>query len=407
MARADWPSGLLVLAIVVAGTIAVALTGQLLHKELSQPWRLNFEDLQIYRQAAQVALSGQNVYLIGLSSAHLPFTYPPFALLAVSWLDLLPLHAAQVAAILASLAMLGACCAVLAREGVRRLGPERSVGSLRGRRLGTVAVGVVLFAIAVYSEPVRSTLGFGQINLFLMALVLVDAFVVPPRFRGILTGVAAAIKLTPAIFIGYYAVSGQRRAAVAEVAAAAVASLLTAVVLPRESWLYWSSLIWKDRQGPTTFADNQNWTGMITRLFGHHAGAEVAVVALDGLSLAVALLATRRAWAAGRPLSALAAVAVTGLLLSPISWSHHWVWIVAVIAALVLENPFRGAPLAALATLVLFHVALQHRLAGRNARAVHWNWWQTIAGNSYTLVGFAFLVAVALLTRPGRRSGVT
>ena len=392
---------LLAVATVAASLLAAWVVVPLVTRELRQPWRLNFGDLRIYRDAARATLSGANVYGPPFSAAPKPFTYPPFALLAVSWLAALPLHAAEIVAILASLAMLGVCCAVLARQGLSG-GGHLPAAADRSRRLGVAAVALVLFAAGAFVEPVRSTLGFGQINLFLLALVLVDAFVVPSRFRGLLTGIAAAVKLTPAVFVVYFVLTGQWRAAGREAAAAGAVTLLTALALPRESWRYWSVLVWQDRQGPTTFAGNQNWTGLVTRPFGSAGGATIAVAVLDLLTLAVAVRATRRAATAGYPLTALAAVAVAGLLISPISWSHHWVWVVVMIAALALENPFRGAPIAAAGVLIIFHVALQHRLAGHDAHHVAWNGWESIAGNSYTLTGFAFLVAVAFGTRPGR-----
>src|SRR5581483_12201814 len=60
--------------------------------------------------------------------------------------------------------------------------------------------------LVTWLQPVRETLTFGQINLVLALLVLADLLVLAPRgsrLTGVGIGLAAAIKLTPAVFILY------------------------------------------------------------------------------------------------------------------------------------------------------------------------------------------------------------
>lgn len=356
-------------------------------------WGRSFEDLLIYRDAALAARHGQDVYGLRFSFAALPFTYPPFALLVLGWTTLLSERATQVVMLAANTALVPVVC-VLA---------TRAAAAGRWARSATAAAAAVLTAVATGLEPVRQTVGYGQINLLVLVLVLVDCLLVPARWRGLLTGAATSLKLTPGVFVLYFAVTGQWRAAGRQVAATAATSLLAAALLPRSSLTYWTSRVFTNRAGPTVYVGNQSWTGLTDRLV-HARGPAVAVVlALDLLTVAVAAVAVRGCVRRGAPLSAVCAVGLTGLLLSPISWPHHWVWVVPTIAALAIERPLRGAVPAAAGLAVVFHLRPGWRVPVGRPAELHWTWWQTIAGNPYPLAAAAVLVAVAVAARSVRR----
>lgn len=358
-------------------------------------WGRSFEDLLIYRDAALAARHGQDVYGLRFSFAALPFTYPPFALLVLGWTTLLSERATQVVMLAANTALVPVVC-VLA---------TRTAAAGRWVRSSTVAAAAVLTAVATGLEPVRQTVGYGQINLLVLLLVLVDGLLVPARWRGVLTGAATSLKLTPGVFVLYFAVTGQWRAAGRQVAATVATSLLAAALLPRSSVTYWTSRVFTNRAGPTVYVGNQSWTGLTDRLV-HARGPAVAVIlALDLLTVAVAAVAVRGCVRRGAPLSAVCAVGLTGLLLSPISWPHHWVWVVPTIAALAIERPFRGAVPAAAGLAVVSHLRPGWQVPVGRPAELHWTWWQTVLGNPYPLAAAVVLVALAGAARSVRRDG--
>lgn len=387
----SWPGRRADRLSVFAAMLALALVTAvpLVTGQLHRDWRNNFLDLDVYRSAVAAVGSGPDVYSQSLTWAHLPFTYPPFALLALAWLGFLPFHAAGIVAMLGSLALLAASCAVLVRVV---LTPR-----IRAANPGLAPVlAIGLTALAIEFEPVRSTIGFGQINLVLMALVVLDAFVMPARYRGILTGLATAVKLTPAIFLIYHLHTSGWRAAARQTGTAVAVTLATAVVLPHESWRYWTSLVFTNRAGPTVFTSNQSWTGLVDRLAGGGTAPTVAILVLDGITVIAAAAGVHRLVASGSHLSALGSTAIAGLLISPISWSHHWVWAVVLVAGLALENPFGGARMTATGLALLFYTGPQWRVPYDNGLERHWTWWQAIAGNGYTLAAAAVLAISAL-----------
>ncbi len=103
-------------------------------------------------------------------------------------------------------------------------------------------------ATMFFVQPVVQTLGYGQLGIFLVALVALDLVpgprVLPRRLlpEGVLTGLAAAIKLTPAIFLLYLLLAGKRRAFVVATLSAVAATLASAAIVPRASLDFWGRL---------------------------------------------------------------------------------------------------------------------------------------------------------------------
>ena len=348
-------------------------------------------DLRVYRDAVRAWAGGRPVYDLRFTEARLPYTYPPFGLLFLGWTGLLAARAAAVVVTLVSVAAL-----VVA-------------GGVVTRRLGASwRVTVLAVAAAFQLEPVVSTFQFGQVNLVLLVVVVLDLLVVPPRWRGVLTGVATAVKLTPGVFLLHLLLARDRRGAVRVVAAAAAATLLGVLVAPGSSWRFWTdSLFDPDRTGHTVFAGNQSLAGLVARALGPAGPTGPVTLALDVLALVAAVVAVRRL-APGDRVGAFGLVALLGLLVSPVSWNHHWVWALPVLAwALRSGRPavLRGLAAALVAALV---VAPEWWFPFNANREFGWSAWQVVVGDASVLLGAALLAAAALVRhrpRPGEPAG--
>jgi dolichol-phosphate mannosyltransferase len=217
---------------------------------------------------------------------------------------------------------------------------------------------------------------------------------------GVLIGVAAGIKLTPLIFVAHLLLTGRRRAAAVATTTAAATAVLGWILMPGPSHTYFLHLMFDDRRvGAPGFVGNQSLNGLWTRLMHGYAPARPFWDLSAVLVLVVGLWTARRVNARlGEP-HGLAVAAVTGLLVSPISWSHHWVWFV--VPALILAWEARrarsiGLAVVALAWSVPFYVGPFWLIAHRNYRAVPPVGWQRPLADSYTLVGLVALVALAV-----------
>jgi alpha-1,2-mannosyltransferase len=315
-------------------------------------------DLQVYRSGGAAWLHGVPLYTDAFPS-RLPFTYPPVAAVLFSVPAMLPMPVA--ATLVTAGGLVALTVTVLLAVPVRARGPLAAVAVL----------GVCVF------EPVRSTLLFGQVNLLLMGLVAVDCLLPRTRHpRGMLVGVAAAVKLTPAIFVLFFLARRQYAAAATAVVTFAAVTGAGMLLAPADSVTYWHTTIFDpDRIGGAAFVTNQSLRGALTRL-GLPEGLWFALVA------ALLVMAWHGARRAGEPVVALLLVAAAGLLASPVSWSHHWVWIVPAVAAL--------AGRWAVLTTAVFSVG--HRfLPHARGRELEWTWWQHVAGNTYLLAAIAFL----------------
>lgn len=323
-------------------------------------------DLRVYREAAPHVLSG-GLYDYALLTTppipRLPFTYPPFA--ALVFLPLSRLPWAVLVALWQTLSV--AALVVVAVCAVRLLGPRPGV---RGRRQA-----LLWAAAGLWLEPVRHTLDQGQVNLLLGAVVLWGLAV--PRAapgRGAGVGLAAAVKLTPAVGGLYLLATRQWRAAAWAVATAALATALAWGIAPRESARYWSTLVTDTgRVGPVWSVRNQSLRGAVARLLGQDATATMVLWAVLAL-VTVALVGALRAGLRRHDLlGVLVAVELYGLLVSPVSWSHHWIWCLPAMIWLA-HGPLRGRPLSRV-TLGLWAVVTVARvvpaLIGAEDHEVH------------------------------------
>ena len=348
-------------------------------------------DLQVYRKGAWAFLHGRDLYGPGLPGPRLPYTYTPFSTVAFAPLSVLPLHVAMIAHTFASIAALYAGIALVTRE----LSADQSWTP------STIAIAALVTFGAYWSEPVSQTLGFGQINLVLMGLVLVDLLALRnSRWAGVLIGIAAGIKLTPLIFVAYLLLTGRRRPGVVALLSASSTVAIGWVLMPGPSTHYFLHLMFDDRRiGAPGYVGNQSLNGMWTRIEHGYVPARPFWDLSAVVVLGVGLWAARRVHARFGEPHGLAVAAITGLLVSPISWSHHWVWFV--VPAMIVASSAWRARSAVLGTVALgwcipFYLGPFWLIAHRNYRAVPPVGWQRPLADAYSLVGLTALVVVSI-----------
>ncbi|MDN5789797.1 MAG: glycosyltransferase 87 family protein [Micrococcales bacterium] len=335
--------------------------------------RGNHIDFEVYVRAGARLLDGRDPYA---ARAELPFTYPPFAAILGALMSL----AQPIAlAMLALLTVVSTSFATVASWGTAS-GP----------------VALLLVAGGIASEPVLRSLHLGQVNGLVVGLVVVDLLIVPTRWRGWLTGLAAGIKLTPLVFVLHPIFRRDWAMLVRMLAGLAATVVAGAAVLPAASRRFWGDLVADPgRVGGLGFADNQSLRGVAERLVPNHAAVVWALASLVVLALGMRALALRR----DRPaIESVLTCGLIGLLVSPISWSHHWLMLPAVAALLLRERRFVSAVVVATVALLAPHWYLGGVLPGAlGAGALG-----AAAANSMALAGILALVTLGL--RPSRTS---
>jgi alpha-1,2-mannosyltransferase len=252
---------------------------------------------------------------------------------------------------------------------------------------------------------VHSTVEYGQVNIVLLALVTLvtlDCLRPDPRWpRGALTGLAAAVKLTPAASVLFFLLRRDWRAAATAAGSFAAATGAAFALDRRDSGQYWTHVITATgRPGNPGFAANQALTGLIARagLDPQARAAMIGWLALSAVVLAVTVPGMRRALAAAEPAWALSLNAFAALLISPISWTHHWVWAepaLLVLAVLAWRHSWRAGPAAVTAGLVTFAVSPAWLLPSGPDPGLRWTPWEQVAGSPYVIFAAAILVLSA------------
>lgn len=344
--------------------------------------------MNVYQWGGQRALHDQSLYAAGGPN----FTYPPFAALVFAIGAVTSLADLQLAISCASVASLVALCWFsLGASGLPR------------RLMGTAA----LAAVALLAVPVTETLRLGEVNLLLAALVALDLLrnSDADRWQGVPTGLAAGIKLTPLVFVPFLVLTGRLRAAAVAVGAFATTVALGALVLPTQSSKFWlgGAAFAVHRIGNPLNPGNQSLAGALARLGEGPSGLRpwwiLAALVVGVYGLALAACAQRR----GHRLGAVVLCAITGLLVSPFSWGHHWVWAVPLLAALLAlawERSSRLVLAAALAVAIVFGGFVSLPWPGP-----HPNPWRLLQDDLYVLCGLAVLAGAGLLLATDRLRG--
>lgn len=419
-------------------------------------------DVYVYWYALNNWFSGNSLYdWYALPDYKMyPFTYPPFgawALSPLTWFDY------ETAARLMIMAIALQTAVIVALIG-------RSLGWSWGSAFAIAPWAAILVQQCL--EPFTQSVGFAQVNTAMMALVMIDV-AAPPSWkgRGVASGLAAAIKLTPAIAVLIFLLRRQWRSAITMVATSLAVTLLSWVISPGESARFFFDAMWDpQRAGDAYYTSNQNLKGFVARALPENTWSiawaitvALALVAAVWLCLCIQAAATSVVTpyviyddAARGPLNAAApatgatvyaasaalaapagdavelaasdAVAVPvlpenlatlltaavimtlGLLVSPITWSHHWVWgLVSVVALIAVALRLKSAPLAALALVqgALFIMAPHWWFSHGQVNELHWNVVEQLVGSSYTLAAIASGVALAwaLLVQATARLG--
>ena len=351
-------------------------------------------DSFVYYEAVRQWLDGGDLYSwYANPGQHLwPFTYTPLAAWVISPLTWMSYQQATVLLIVAT----PLCAAVTAYAVLRRL-------AVAPRMARSLAPWLALIGV-IALEPFPKTMEYAQVNAILMALVAVDLFLVPERsrWRGALSGLAAAIKLTPAVVILVLLARREWRAAATMAGSAVGLTLLAALAAPAESWEFFTSAMWDPgRAGFADYSGNQNLKGAIARGLPEAAwNLTWAVCSL--LAVVAAWFLCRRldrlrgaGGAAGGPgrddgliLSLqISVVMVLGLLISPISWSHHWVWCLPVLMSVAAAAwRWRSTALGVVgaAGFLVFVLAMQWWFPEQNHVEQNWPAWAKAVGSSYT-----------------------
>ena len=429
-------------------------------------------DVYVYWYALNNWFSGNSLYdWYALPDYKMyPFTYPPFgawALSPLTWFDY------ETAARLMIIAIALQTAVIVALIG-------RSLGWSWGSAFAIAPWAAILVQQCL--EPFTQSVGFAQVNTAMMALVMID--VAAPdswKGRGVASGLAAAIKLTPAIAVLIFLLRRQWRSAITMVATSLAVTLLSWVISPGESARFFFDAMWDpQRAGDAYYTSNQNLKGFVARALPENAWSiawaitvALALVAAVWLCLRIQAAATSVVTphviyddAAPGPLNAAApatgaassaapatgatasaalaapagdavelaasdavasaditapdvvattpaapvlpenlatlltaAVIMTlGLLVSPITWSHHWVWgLASVVALIAVALRLKSAPLAALALVqgALFIMAPHWWFSHGQVNELHWNVVEQLVGSSYTLAAIASGVALA------------
>ncbi|NLU74203.1 DUF2029 domain-containing protein [Streptomyces sp. HNM0575] len=384
-------------------------------------------DLLVYRAEGAAVAGGRDLYGFTVTAWHLPATYPPFAALLfvpTVWLSPAVTKVAFLVGNALLLALLVHLSLRLAEdvpyEGARdthhgtppEAEPSTSPGSEPGappdakpgvprrtRRWSRTAVLLAVTAVALWLEPVFQTLVFGQINLLLVCLVLWDMGRPDgARAKGLAVGVASGIKLTPAVFAVHLLLTGRVRAGLTALAGFAGTVLAGALVLPSASWEFFTRRVFETaRVGKAWIVDNQSLQGLVARL-AHTADPGLLWLLPAAAAAAGGLVLARHVHLRhGQPAWALMVSAFTALLVSPISWSHHWVWCVPLLVLLAAERARLGAGQGAVLALAAVFSARTLWLVPKHGDGdLRLAWWLQPFASPYALLTLGLLAAAAV-----------
>jgi alpha-1,2-mannosyltransferase len=369
-------------------------------------------DLTVYRNAGLVARRSPWQLYQWQQSPGVRFTYTPFAAAFCVVVSALPWVLA------ARLMLVGSVAALLATVWL-------AFGGLGWHGNNRLGVTCAVSAVAFWLEPVQRTLQTGEIDLLLMLLVVWDLSNGRSRWQGAGLGAAAGIKLVALIFIPYLILTGRRRQAGIAAGTFGATIVIGALLFPQASVSWWlGGDFWNARRtGFVGYLANQSLLGTTTRLAGAIPPAAVwlvlaVLVGIPGLLLAA--LIHRR----GRPVHGWVVCAITGLIVSPVSWDHHWVWIAPALAvlanmALRARGALRAAWFASFALvaagfeawpslwkgggsvvpwgLIWYAPSTAADVSGAHPE-YHWAGLQLVAGNLYLFTGFVMLAIAAIAT---------
>ena len=326
---------------VAAALVALALSFPILWHQIYANPTNRLVDLEVYREAGRSVLDSRAVYEFRTPEPQdLPFTYPPFAAVLSVPLALVHFMVAGWIWELASLVVLIGLVAFLYRPVVEwwRDWLSTRYGD-RAATLTAAALAPLLLPALIWLEPVRTTFRFGQVNIFMIALVVADCCLPRTRWpRGVLVGLATAIKLTPGLFVPYLWLTGRRRAAYVATATFVAAQGLAMVVIPGDSVDYWTDAFFSSgRLGNNRGTANIAIRGALMRWWLPGVILAAVLLVIAGGVLVVGMSRAVRASQAGAEVAGVTIVGLITVAISPVSWDHHAVWVVGALALLVAD----------------------------------------------------------------------
>ena len=282
-------------------------------------------DLRVYRASTDALLGGHAVYSHVFTASRLAATYPPFAFVLLSWFAWGSFATAQFLLWGLSIAAATASVVIVLRD----------LGHPGRRRLWLWAFAWVCVSMLAI-EPARSSIDYGQIEFLLMFAVVADLLLVRPPFGGIALGIAGAVKLTPLAFVLVFATRRDWRSVCRAAASFVACGAIAWLTWPHASRTYWlHDLVHVNRIGTIGYAGNQSLYAIVHRApFSGH-GSTAVWMALSGLTVALGAFIAWRCGQTERRSFALVSVALAALLVSPVSWSHHWIWVILIPPMLV------------------------------------------------------------------------
>lgn len=355
-------------------------------------------DLQVYRMGGSVLLDRESLYDAQLPGSGLPFTYPPFAAIAMVPLAAVPWGVALV--VWTTISVL--CIGLIWRASLPETAWSLLPGQWRERRIVVLAA---LTGLSLLLEPVWQTIQFGQINLLLTAMILLD--LVRPanaKWRGFWVGVTIGVKLTPLPFLAFLLITKQWRAFRNAVLGLLATMAIGFAVVPNQSWEYWTVVIRNaNRVGGLAYTANQSFMGFLSRLGDDASWVEPTWFVLSAVFGLAVLWLARRFWLADERVTAISVMALAVLYASPVSWSHHWVWIiplgVSLIRAVNRQWGYRPAVVTGILWYGLFVLRSIWWVPYRDNRELSWSFWQSIPGNSHLILGMIAFLVLAYTSR--------
>lgn len=306
----------------VVALVVAAAAAPLVHTWLTNPDDQRLVDLDVYRTGGQMLLDGRPVYDFFTPAPQLlPFTYPPIAAMLAVALAEMSWGTAQWVWTAGIFAALAVTVWFAFRQALRAYVPW---------------VFGLLMVACTYLMPIRDQVRFGQVDILLVALCLVDCLARRPWLpRGFLVGLATAVKLTPGVFLIYFLVTKQWRTFFMAAFVAAMLTVLPFVVIPQDASAFWfSALLDPERLGANTATTNQSIRGMLLRLYMPESLTFVIWAVIVAAVAWYGFRAARAAYQAKDELTAVALTSLMAVLLSPVAWIHHLAWVVVVLGAI-------------------------------------------------------------------------
>jgi alpha-1,2-mannosyltransferase len=363
-------------------------------------------DGEVYQLGAKAWVAGHDLYFnlpATQSGLQLPFIYPPFAAIVFSPLALVSKNTAISAIMIVThLSLLATLYMVLSTSAF-----------LRAHRGKVLLITAAVLPLATITEPVMETITYAQINIVLMAMAAVDCLWRTegsrklPYPRGLLIGLAAGVKLTPLVFLLFLLLRKDYRAILVSLATFVGTALLGLVLAFDDSRQYWLHEMFasgnvgfgnKYPGNASIYAGNQSLHSLLSKLQVPQPWLTIVfgVLAMVVLGLTVAGMA--HALRQNEVPLAVTLNGVMGLLVSPISWTHHWVWAIPALV-LLLGTAFsrRDWPLLLATTLAagFFVMWPIWKVPQGDGKELHWNIFEHFVGNAYVYFGLVFLVYAA------------